>query len=157
MPKWMTIPLVLDAIYHQFPRGVTAHAPCEVAFWRMFLALAAEQTAGGAVFARLSRDRNRVASRWLVGRIIATALAAVTNLVSTVGSGAGVKLPTAAVTNDFTIVYNDGGANPLLVYPDASTSKINQLAVGVAITLAPNTAMFAVKVTSTRWVAFLSA
>lgn len=87
----------------------------------------------------------------------ATALAAVTNLVSTVGSAAGVKLPTAAVTNDFCIVYNDGGANPLLVYPDASTSKINQLAVGVAITLAPNTAMFAVKVTSTRWVAFLSA
>ena len=87
----------------------------------------------------------------------ATALAAVTNLVSTVASGSGVKLPTAATVNDWCFVYNDGGANSLLVYPDASTSKINQLAVGTGITLAPNTACIFVKVTSTRWIANLSA
>ena len=87
----------------------------------------------------------------------ATSLSAVTNLVSTAASLSGVKLPTAAVTNDFTIVFNDNTGNSFFVYPDAATSRINQMAVGIGVLLANNTSMILIKVSSTRWVANLSA
>ena len=87
----------------------------------------------------------------------ATALAAVTNLVSTATSAQGVKLPTTAVTNDWCLVFNDNTGTSITVYPDTSSNKINNLATAGGFLLANNTAMFAVKVSSTRWLAFLSA
>lgn len=46
----------------------------------------------------------------------ATALTHVYNNVTTVGSGEGVKLPPTEMGE--TIIVRNGGANPLLVYPD---------------------------------------
>lgn len=87
----------------------------------------------------------------------ATALAVVTNLVSTATAGQGVKLPTAAVTNDFCIVFNDNTGASFYVYPDTSSNRINQLAAGSGVLLANNTSCIFMKVTSTRWIANVSA
>ena len=87
----------------------------------------------------------------------ATALAAVTNLVATATAGQGVKLPTAAVTNDFCIVFNDNTGASFYVYPDSSSNKINQLSAGNGVLLPTNTSCIFMKVSSTRWVANMSA
>jgi len=88
----------------------------------------------------------------------ATALNAAVNLVSTVAAGAnGVILPAAEISDQL-YVYNDDGAggDSLTVYPD-SGSKINGGATNSGVSLAANTMMLFKKVTSTRWVAMLSA
>lgn len=82
------------------------------------------------------------------------AINAGTVVFSTVASGAGATLPSAEI-GDEVYVYN-GGANALLVYPDTS-SQINQVAVNSSVSLATNTAMFFKRITSTRWIAMLSA
>lgn len=87
----------------------------------------------------------------------ATALSVVTNLVSTATVGQGVKLPTAATTNDWCIVFNDNTGTTIVVYPDTSSNKINQMAAGTGINLPNNTSCIFQKVSSTRWIANLSA
>lgn len=53
----------------------------------------------------------------------ATQLTFVYNNVTTVGSGAGVKLPQAEMGE--TIIVRNGGANPLTVYPYSASDSIN--------------------------------
>lgn len=77
------------------------------------------------------------------------------NLVSTVGANSGVIIFNGQI-GDSVIVFNDGGANALTVYPPVS-SKINNLATNSGITLAINTSVLLAKVASTRWIAILSA
>lgn len=78
-----------------------------------------------------------------------------TNVIGTCASGAGVQLPSAEI-GDSVEVYN-GGANACKVYPDASANQVNGLTAGSAFLLAPNTMCYCRKITSTRWVANLSA
>lgn len=59
----------------------------------------------------------------------ATALTHVYNNVTTVGSGAGVKLPPTEMGE--TIIVRNGGANPLLVYPYDANSTINNVGSGL--------------------------
>lgn len=86
----------------------------------------------------------------------ATALVASDSIVSTVGSGAGVIVPNTDV-GDSMWIYN-AGANGLKVYPPASGSqKFNQLSANAAFTLAVNTGCLVKRVSTTQWIALLSA
>jgi hypothetical protein len=85
----------------------------------------------------------------------ATQLNATKNFVSTVGSGEGVKLFNGEISDD-QLVYN-GGANALKVYPHSSSGIINQLSAGSAVTVPQYTTCHFARITSTRWVATLSA
>lgn len=85
----------------------------------------------------------------------ATDLNATVNVVSTVASGSGVQLYSMQIGDEME-VYN-AGANALKVYPDQSTVGINQLTVGVAMTLQINTGCKFRKVSSTQIIGFLSA
>jgi hypothetical protein len=58
----------------------------------------------------------------------ATQLTYVYNNVTTVGSGAGVKLPQAEMGE--TIIVRNGGANPLTVYPYDANNTINNAGFG---------------------------
>ena len=58
----------------------------------------------------------------------ATQLTYVYNNVTTVGSGAGVKLPQAEMGE--TIIVRNGGANPLTVYPYSASNTINNAGFG---------------------------
>lgn len=59
----------------------------------------------------------------------ATTLTHVYNNVTTVGSGAGVKLPPTEMGE--TIIVRNGGANKLTVYPYEATSSINSAGSGL--------------------------
>lgn len=85
----------------------------------------------------------------------ATQLNSTVNFVSTVGASAGVKLFNGEIGDDM-YVYN-GGANTLTIYPHSSSGIINQLSAGTGVSLAQYTAMYFRRVTSTRWIAMLSA
>lgn len=85
----------------------------------------------------------------------ALALVADTNVIGTCASGAGVSLPSCEI-GDSVEVYN-GGANACVVYPEASGSQINGLVAGNGFLLATNTMCYVRKITSSRWVANLSA
>jgi hypothetical protein len=85
----------------------------------------------------------------------ATDLVADVNAIGTCASGAGVQLANCEV-GDSQIVYN-GGANACKVYPDTSSSQINQITAGSAHSLATSTACTYYKISTTRWVAVLSA
>lgn len=87
----------------------------------------------------------------------ATALSAPGNLVGTAAANSGVRLPTTAVIGDAILIYNDATGNSFYIYPDAATSKINQLSVGAGVLLANNNSALLMKVSSTRWIMFLSA
>ena len=91
------------------------------------------------------------------GTVITDALdlTADTNAIGTCASGAGVQLPPTEI-GDSVEVYN-GGANACTVYPDTSTSQINGLTAGNGFLLATNTFCYCRKITSTRWIANLSA
>lgn len=91
------------------------------------------------------------------GTTLATALdlTADTNVIGTCASGAGVSLP-ACELGDSVEIYN-GGANACTVYPDTSSVQINGLTAGNGFLLATNTSCFCRRITSTRWIAFLSA
>ena len=77
------------------------------------------------------------------------------NVLGTVASGAGVKLLALSSPYDSMLVFN-GGANVLKVYPDLG-SKINNLATNAGINLQTNTACEFTRVSTTQWIAVLSA
>ena len=91
------------------------------------------------------------------GTTLATALdlTADTNVIGTAAAGSGVQLPAAEI-GDSCEIYN-GGANTVVVYPDAAANQINGIAAGSGFNLATNTSCFCRKITATRWIAFLSA
>jgi hypothetical protein len=39
-PKFMDIPLIIDALFYQFPKGVSGHSIAETDFWDLFIDLA---------------------------------------------------------------------------------------------------------------------
>jgi len=106
-----------------------------------------------------------------LGRSVATALTAtgtgqsdalqvtsVLNVFSTVGSGTGARLNSSAALDGQTqrqVIYN-GGANVLKVYP-ATGQSINQLAANAGMTLPRFTTCVYYLVSSTQWIAVLSA
>ena len=85
----------------------------------------------------------------------ATDLTASFNMLGTVANGAGVQIP-QLTANESIFIYN-GGANPCLVYPGASTVAINQLSAGTGMVLARFTAVQIYGISSTQVAAFLSA
>ena len=86
----------------------------------------------------------------------ATALGAAINLVTTATADQGVALPNLGL-GDSVLIYNSATGATIKVYPDSSSNTINQLTAGSAMSLANNTAVTLTKVTSSRWVAILSA
>lgn len=85
----------------------------------------------------------------------ATDLVASNNYISTAAASSGVQLPSVPL-GDSILVYN-GGANPVKVYPHASTGTINSAAAGVAVICPINTLMEFHRWTNTKWVARMSA
>lgn len=85
-------------------------------------------------------------------------ITAVINVFSTVAANTGAKLNSSAALDGQTqrqIVYN-GGASTLKVYP-ATGQNINQLAANAGISIAKNTACQFFLVSTTQWIAVLSA
>jgi hypothetical protein len=82
-------------------------------------------------------------------------LTAADNDVTSVASGAGVKLLSTATAGDEQSVFNSG-ANALKVYPD-SGAKINGLPTNQHMTLGTNTGCIFKRVSSTKWFGVLSA
>ena len=78
----------------------------------------------------------------------ATALGNTINIVTSVSSGQGVKLPTA--TAGMTIYITNTSANSLLVYP-ASGATINELATNEALTQSTKATLHYVAASSTQW------
>ena len=64
----------------------------------------------------------------------ATDLTNVVNVITTGTANQGVQLDTGIV-GDWQVVWNNTGA-AILVYPSASTARINQVALGAGMTLA---------------------
>ena len=93
----------------------------------------------------------------LVGPVPTTGISAAGTTLATATVGQGVKLPTGATTNDWCCVYNDATGTTIVVYPDTSSNRINQMTAGTGISLANNTGCIFIKVSSTRWIANLSA
>lgn len=85
----------------------------------------------------------------------ATDLTASVNVVTTAAASSGVQLPSAEIGDSVEIL--NLGANGVLVYPDSSSNRINNLSAGTGFVLATNTAVRLKKFTSTRWMGFLSA
>ena len=77
------------------------------------------------------------------------------NGITTVSAGTGVILDGQARSGDSQVVYN-GGANSLKVYPP-SGAAINGLAVNTGVSLATGTACEYHCLSTTQWVAILSA
>ena len=121
-------------------------------------AIARDIMGGGTSAAQAKAMNGRVASAVsAAGTTIsdATALNATVNRVTTVASGAGVRLFNGEIADEIQ-VYN-GGANQLIVYPHASTGTINQLAAGTGVTVPQYTMAMFRRVTSTVWLGMLSA
>ena len=78
----------------------------------------------------------------------ATELSDVYNIVTTVGSGAGVKLPTAEARLTYTVVNTT--ATNLLVYPNVS-DKINGGTANAAVTVAAGSSVTFIAKDSTDW------
>lgn len=91
------------------------------------------------------------------GTTLATALAlqADSNVLGTVASGTGVSLPSCEI-GDSVEIYN-GGANAVTVYPDTSSVQINGLTAGNGFLLGTSTMCYVRRVSTTRWIANLSA
>lgn len=87
----------------------------------------------------------------------ATVLTTSMNLVATASTSQGVSLPSTFQINDAVLVYNDATGVSIFVYPDSASNKINQLAAGNGILVPNNTGAIFIKVSSTRWVANVSA
>ncbi len=121
-------------------------------------ALAKDIVSGGTSAGSAQAMNGRVgAGLTATGTIITDALdlLATVNVVTTVGAGSGVQLPSMMI-GDQCEVYNNG-ANSLKIYPDQSTVAINQGIAGASVTLATNTGMMFRKTTATQIWAFLSA
>ena len=122
------------------------------------MALAQNIMRGGTpAFQARAFNGNIATALTAAGTVITDALdlLADTNVIGTCASGAGVQLP-ACELGDSVEVYN-GGANTCKVYPDSTSTQINAVGNGNAISLATNTACMFRRITSTRWIAFLSA
>ena len=92
------------------------------------------------------------------GQSDALQVTSVLNVFSTVGSGTGARLNSSAALDGQTqrqVIYN-GGANVLKVYP-ATGQSINQLAANAGMTLPRFTTCVYYLVSSTQWIAVLSA
>ena len=85
----------------------------------------------------------------------ATDLTAAINIVTTATVDQGVSIQDCG-NGDSVLIYNDTSVS-IKVYPEDSSSSINQLVAGTAFNLASNTGCFIVRATSTQFVAFLSA
>jgi hypothetical protein len=85
----------------------------------------------------------------------ATDLTNTVNIVTTATADQGVQLLTGIV-GDSQIVYNNTLVN-IKVYPSSATAKINQMAVGTAHVLAPQTCCIYFIASATQHVANLSA
>lgn len=83
----------------------------------------------------------------------ATELADVYNIVTTVSSGAGVKLPTAEAQLTYTVVNTT--ATNLLVYPNVS-DKINGGTANAAVTVSGGSAVTFVAKDATDWYSLTS-
>lgn len=91
------------------------------------------------------------------GTTQATATAVVNDFtaVSTVAAGSGVIIYNGQI-GDSCIVFNDGGASALTVYPPVG-SKFNNLTTNGGILVPINSSALFVKFTATRWSVILSA
>ena len=121
-------------------------------------ALARDIMGGGTSAGQAKAMNGRVApSVSAAGTVLsdATALNATVTRLTTVASGAGVRLFNGEI-GDKMQVYNDG-ANQCVVYPHASAGTINQLAAGSGMILPIDTSCEYRRITSTAWVAHLSA
>lgn len=78
----------------------------------------------------------------------ATELSDVYNIITTVGSGAGVKLPTAQAQLTYTVVNTT--ATNLLVYPNVS-DKINGGTANAAVTVAAGSSVTFIAKDATDW------
>jgi hypothetical protein len=83
----------------------------------------------------------------------ATELSDIYNIITTVGSGAGVKLPTAEASLTYTVV--NATATNLLVYPNVS-DKINGGTVNVAVTVAAGSSATFIAKDATDWYSLTS-
>ena len=78
----------------------------------------------------------------------ATAITKEINVVSTVASGAGVRLPTAVA--GMVVSITNTSANALLVYP-ASGASINSLAANASYSQTSNATIQYIAPTTTQW------
>ncbi len=85
----------------------------------------------------------------------ATDLIASINVVTTAAASSGVQLPSGMIGDEVEIL--NIGANPVTVYPDSTSGRINSLSAGSGFLLAANTSVKCRKFTATRWSAYLSA
>lgn len=119
----------------------------------------AKRMMGGGVSAFQARaingDVNPTVSAAGTTQGTATELKTSLCIVTTVGASSGVILNSCEVADD-QWVYNATASNALSVYPD-SGSTINQLSANTAVLLAPYTGALFKRVTSTAWIALLSA
>lgn len=119
----------------------------------------ARKMMGGGVSAGMAKalngDFNTSVSAAGTTQGTATELKSSVNSVTTVAASSGVILSACDIGDD-QWVYNGQSVNALTVYPDYGAS-INQLSANIGIQLAPYTGALFKRVTSTAWLAILSA
>lgn len=119
----------------------------------------AKQIMGGGVSAGMAKAINGTVAATLSGAgtslATGTAINAAFNVFTTVAAGTGGTLPSCEL-GDSVWVFNNTATNALTVYPD-SGSTINQLSASVGILLAPYTGCIFARVSTTGWIANLSA
>lgn len=121
------------------------------------MALAAEAMGGGlsAGQARaLGGHSNSTVSAAGTTQATATALKTSNAIITTCANNAGVIVPLTQ-NGDSMWIYN-GTANTLIVYPPTS-GQFNDVAVNTGISVGTHTTLVVKKITSTRWLANLSA
>ena len=101
------------------------------------------------------QDTNSAVSAAGTNQATATELTNADNYVSSVSANQGVKLSSQAFNGDEQTVYN-GTATALFVYPP-SGAKINQLSTNAAMTLTAQRSCRFKCISTTQWVAILSA
>lgn len=121
------------------------------------MALARQMMGGGLSSGQARAINGSVATALTAaGTTQGTALAinAGTAVFGTVAASSGAILPSCEISDEV-FVYN-GGANALTVYPD-SGAQINQVAANGGVSVGTSTAILFKRITSTRWIAVLSA
>lgn len=73
------------------------------------------------------------------------------SIVTTTGSGTGVKLPSTGVSVGEEYVVANHGANALAVYPGLSTGKMGKATAGTAYSLASGTTGYFTYCGSQQW------
>ena len=109
----------------------------------------------GAIGSAITGSANSTVTAAGTTLATATALLSGFNVVSTATSLQGVQLQVGLI-GDAQIVFNNTSA-PITVYPSASTSRINQIAVGGGHILGPMTACMYLYASATQHIGFLSA